>query len=781
MGAHVPPAGRFVGQRINRTENSRLLTGRGTFVDDVVVPGMLHAVFARSPIARGQIRSIDISAAAALPGVRAVLLGSDLGPLELKLKSGHVTPMPGERIVPALAVGEVLHVGDPVAIVVADHRAIAEDAAALVEVEYEEVTPVVTMAQARSGPAVHADVEGNLAATMQVPGDFADVFESAAHVVTETIRHQRIAHSSMEPRGIVAIPRGTNELLVHMACQGTQGIVRDLVDILGRPDLDIRVISKDVGGAFGLKSRPWREEVAAIGAALLLGRPVKWIEDRYENLTTANQAREQEYTLKVAFDAEGRLLASRFDGMINNGAYPHYPDSGAAAAMFLWAAYRIPAYGFRSDGLFTNTVGIAAYRGPWAMESLARETVLDIAARKIGIDPVEMRRRNLVRARDLPHTTSLGMVLEDVTPAECLEQLLTRVDLAAFRKEQAEARAKGRYLGIGICAYIEPTAMTSFAPFASEVATVRIGPTGRVTAGLGTHSQGQGTQTTMAQVIAETLGVRIEDVTIVEDDSAATGYGGGAGGSRQAVAGGGAAMGASQALLAKTKRIAAHLLNASPDAIRIEAGQVHVVGAPEMTRSLREIAAIAYGEPARLPDGMEPGLEVNFRHRSPPVTFASAAHACVVEVCIDTGRVKILRWVASEDCGVVINPGIVEGQIAGGLAQAIGSVLLEDMPFDAAGNPMAVTFKDYLLPTIQDIPDIEYTHVVTPSKALGGFRGVGEGGAIIGPPTLINAIHDALAPFGVTCLDLPLTPSRLLEHIERTKSPNYEEKCSKPD
>jgi len=771
MEAFAPMAGRFIGQRVPRIEDGRLLTGRGTFVDDVLIPGMLHAVFVRSPFARASIRSIDLSVAASLPGVRSILTGRDLEPLNLKLKSGHFTPMPGERVVPALATDRVLYVGDPVAIVLADDRAVAEDAAALVVVDYEEEAPVITMADAPGGPAVHPDVEDNLASTMQMPADFGNIFETAAHVVTETIHHQRIAHSPMETRGIVAAPRGRDELIVHMACQGTHTIVRDLTGILGRPDLDIRVISKDVGGAFGLKSRPWREEIAAIGAALLLNRPVKWIEDRYENLTTANQAREQEYTLKVAFDADGRLLASQFDGVINNGAYPHYPDSGAASAIFLWAAYKIPRYGFRSDGVFTNTVGIAAYRGPWAMESLARETVLDIAARKIGIDAVELRRRNLVTAPDLPHTTSIGMVLEDVTPAECLEQLLTKVDLPAFRQEQAEARALGRYLGIGICTYVEPTAMSSFAPFATEIATIRIGPTGRVTAALGTHSQGQGTQTTMAQVVADALGVRIEDVSVVEDDSQSTGYGGGAGGSRQAVAGGGAAMGASQMLLAKVKQVAAHLLNASPDVVTLEGGQVHVDGAPEMTRSLREIAEIAYGEPERLPEGMEPGLEVNYRHKSPPVTFASAAHACVVEVCADTGMVKILRWVASEDCGVMINPGVVEGQIAGGLAQAIGSVLLEDMTFDTLGNPTAVTFKDYLLPTFQDIPDIEFTHVVTPAKGLGGFRGVGEGGAIIGPPTLINAIHDALVPFGVTCLDLPLSPSKLMERIERGRAP----------
>jgi carbon-monoxide dehydrogenase large subunit len=305
---------------------------------------------------------------------------------------------------------------------------------------------------------------------------------------------------------------------------------------------------------------------------------------------------------------------------------------------------------------------------------------------------------------------------------------------------------------------------------ATEAAQVRIEPNGRVTATFATHSSGQGTQTTMAQIIADRLGVRYEDVSVYEDDSAGSGYGSGAGGSRQAVAGGGAAIGAAERMLDKVKQIAAHLLNASVDAVRLEDGMVHIDGAPEMTRSLRAIAEIAYGEPGRLPAGIDPGLEVTFRYDVPPITLASAAHACVVEVDVETGFVSIKRWVCSEDCGVVINPGIVEGQIAGGLAQAIGMVLLEDMAIDERGNPTAVTFKDYLLPQISDVPDFEYAHIVTPAKGKGGFRGVGEGGAIIGPPTLINAIHDALAPFGVTCLDLPLSPSKLLERIERARN-----------
>jgi carbon-monoxide dehydrogenase large subunit len=296
---------------------------------------------------------------------------------------------------------------------------------------------------------------------------------------------------------------------------------------------------------------------------------------------------------------------------------------------------------------------------------------------------------------------------------------------------------------------------------------VRIDPSGRITAVMGTHSQGQGTQTTMAQIVADRLGVPYGDVTILEGDSSRLAFGGGAGGSRQAVSGGGAAIRAADKLLAKVKLLAAHLYNASPEAVSIRDGVVHIEGADAPTRTLREIAEIAYGYPGRLPPGMEPGLEAQDRYQAPPITFASAAHACIVEVDAATGFVKIKRWVCSEDCGVVINPAIVEGQVAGGIAQAIGSVLLEEMPYDANGNPLAATFKDYKLPLIGDLPEIEFTHIVNPSKGEGGFRGVGEGGNIIGPPTLINAIHDALAPFGVTCLDLPLTPSRLLALIEQ--------------
>lgn len=771
MGCEMLAGARFIGERLPRKEDARLLTGRGIFVDDVVLPGMLHAAFVRSTMARGRITALNADQARELPGVWAIYTAADFAPLNIHLRSGHLVEPPPSRRVPPMAADVVTYVGDPIAIVIADDRYIAEDAAALVQIDYEEQAPVISLADARAGTPIHPDLDSNVAAMMALPEDpeIERILSSAPHVVTGTIRHQRVAHSSMETRGLVVSGNGDGELTVYIGCQSPKSMARYLSRTFDCPETTIRVISKDVGGSFGLKSRPWREDISVIAAALLLGRPIKWIEDRFENLTSANQAREQECTLRIAFDGDGRLLASHADCALNNGAYPHFPDANAAAMMFVWAAYKQPRYTFLTQGYYTNTVGLAAYRGPWAMESLVRETLLDIAARQMAMDPIELRRKNLVTAADQPHTTNVGIVLEDVTPAECLDELLRHVDVAAFRAEQAAARAEGRYLGLGVAAYIEPTATSKFAPMATENAQVRIEPSGKVTAVLGTHSQGQGTQTTMAQIVADRLGVRFEDVSVFEDDSTAGGYGAGAGGSRQAVAGGGAAFKAADRLSEKVRLVAAHLLNASPEAVRVDKGMVYVEGAPEMTRSLREIAEVAYGEPGRLPAGMEPGLEAQCRYHPPPITFASAAHACIVEVDTDTGFVSIRRWICSEDCGVVINPGIVEGQIAGGLAQAIGMVLLEEMAHDDRGNPTAVTFKDYLVPAISDVPDFEYTHVVTPSKSAGGFRGVGEGGAIIGPPTLVNAIHDALAPFGVTCLDLPLTPAKLLNLIEQAR------------
>jgi carbon-monoxide dehydrogenase large subunit len=728
---------------------------------------MLHCAFVRSPIARGRIVSIDSDLARDLPGVRAIYTAEDLAKRKVEMLSLFMNPL--EVPTGVLAEGRVAYVGDPIALVIADNRYIAEDAAALVDVTFEEEDPVVTIADGRNGPPVHPGTESNVAASIGATAsdELAALLGSAPHQVTHRVTHQRIVHAPMETRGIVANLEGAEELTIHIACQSPHLVARWFSTALGLADGAVRVIAKDVGGSFGLKSHPWREEAAVVSAAMLYGRPLKWVEDRYENLISANQAREQEMTLRLAFDSQGQLLGSYAEGAINNGAYPTVADANIGPIAFLWSAYRMPAFGFLTQGLYTNTVGLAAYRGPWALETLVRETAFDVAAKKIGIDSVELRRRNMITPDDLPMTSPLGIKIVNINPAGCLQKLLDTLDVAAFRQEQAEVRKHGRYLGLGIAAYVEPTASAgSVNVMTSELAQIRIEPTGKVTATMSTHSQGHGTATTIAQIIADGLGVRYEDVTVFEGDSSRGGFSPGAAGSRQAVISGGASLKAAGLLSDKVKVLAAHLLNASPEAIRIEAGMVHVDGAPDMTRSLREIAEIAYGEPTRLPPGLEAGLEAQYRYTPPPLTFASAAHACVVEVDVETGFVEILRWISSEDCGTIINPAIVEGQISGGLAQAIGMVLLEEMSFDARGNPKAATFKDYLLPAISNVPDFEFVSAATPSHSVGGFRGAGEGGAIIGPPTLVNAIADALAPFGEMIFDLPLTPSKILSIVE---------------
>ncbi|MFA7586963.1 MAG: xanthine dehydrogenase family protein molybdopterin-binding subunit [Novosphingobium sp.] len=761
---------RLIGQRVERKEDARLLTGRGRFTDDVVLPGMLHVAFARSPMARGDIVAIDVSAARDVPGVHAIYTAKDLAARPITMMSFYFTPT--EVPIAPLADGYVQYVGDPVALVVADSRAIAEDAAALIDVTYAERDPVVTLADARVGPAIHPGTNSNIAAEIgdaEPEGELAEALASAAFRVRQKVIHQRISQAPMENRAILATREGPEELTLYLTCQSPHNIARWMSLALGLPQTAIRVIAKDVGGSFGLKNTPWKEECAVTCAAWLFGRPLKWTEDRWEALTASNQAREAEMVLDVGFDADGRLLAAHGVYDSNNGAYPQGADSNIAVHMFLWPAYRMPAYSFLTRGWYSNTNGLAAYRGPWAMESLIRETLLDKAARRMGMEPVELRRRNLVYLQDQPTTSSLGIPVDDITPGECLEKLVQHFDVPAFRREQAAARRQGRHLGLGIAAYIEPTGSAgSMAPMTGELAQVRIEPTGKVTATMSTHSQGHGTATTMAQCIADRLGVAYEDVTVFEGDSAHGGFGPGAAGSRQGVIGGGAAIRAAELLNDKVKVLAAHLCNASPESVTIAEGEVRVAGVPEMTRSLGELAAIAYGEPHRLPPGLETGLEAQFRYQPPPMTMTSAAHACVVEVDADTGFVKILRWIASEDCGTIINPGVVEGQVSGGLAQAIGMVLLEDMPYDARGNPLAATFKDYLLPAISDVPMFEFIHAGTPSRTIGGMRGVGEGGAIIGPPTLVNAIADALSPFGeIEELVLPLTPARILDVIEQ--------------
>ncbi|MGE0387728.1 MAG: xanthine dehydrogenase family protein molybdopterin-binding subunit [Gammaproteobacteria bacterium] len=758
-------APRFVGTSIPRKEDPRFLTGRGRYIDDLVVPGMLHACFVRSQQARARIVSVDVQAARALPGVRAVYTAADLNhtvrPLHYNLPSqaSALPPMP------PLAAHDVRYVGDPIAIVLAEDRYLAEDAAELVVVELDSQAPMIDYHDALDGAAVHPELGTNLAfegATAPDAGLDA-AFAGAAHVVTHTISTPRQSHSPMETRGIVASAPGRDEIEVALSTQNPHIQRGYLAALFGLGEHRVRVTCGDVGGGFGLKFHMIREEVAVICAARLVGRPVKWIEDRMENLIASSHGRMETATVRLALDGDGLILAAHLDYLGDVGAYPGLPPEMIPwlMNMMFTGPYRIPKFGWRSRTVFTNTCGMNSYRGPWAMESLARESAIEAAARQLGICPFDLRRRNVLRAADLPYTTAGGAVFDRVTPAETMEQALARLDLPAFRAEQARARAQGRFLGVGMSLYLEPTGMPGGVP-SGEVANVRVEISGHVTATMSVHSAGNSTETTMAQLIADELGVSVDDVSVNMGDTRTIGPGMGVGGSRQAVIGGNAAQQAARLLRERVLGMAAYMLETRVDDLVLEEGRAWTAHAPRRSVSLAEIAQRAYGGSAEIPQGMAAGLEAQYRYVASEISYSNAAHVCTCEVDMSTGKVRLLRWIVSEDAGTLINPAVVDGQIAGGAVQGIAEVLYEEMPYDADGNPLATTFKDYLMPLITDIPEFEFEHHSSPGPSPAAIKGVGEGGAIVAPAAAVNAIADALAPLGIACNVLPLSPDRLL-------------------
>jgi carbon-monoxide dehydrogenase large subunit len=472
----------------------------------------------------------------------------------------------------------------------------------------------------------------------------------------------------------------------------------------------------------------------------------------------------------MAFDGAGALLAVSLDHVLDAGAYPTPGPvgTGAFTAMMFPGPYRVPAGTFASTSVFSHTAGRTAYRGPWAFETLAREVTLDIAARRMGIDPVELRRRNLLRRSEMPFTSPAGMTYDHSSPLETFEHALAILDYESFRSLQARAREQGRYLGVGTSSYIEPTASPS-GYFATEGATIRIEPSGTVNVYVAGGSTGNSLETTVVQLAADALGADIGDVATVQGDTAVTPFGGGTGGSRSASATAGAVGQAAAVLRAKLTAIAARKLEAAERDIELFRSRAGVRGDPDMSVSFAEIAGIAYFQPSALPAGVTPGLEASARYAGGSIMWSNATHVCTCEVDTVTGAVTLLRFIVSEDCGPMVNPSVVEGQIAGGVVQGIGSALLEDLAYDGDGNPVATTFMDYLLPTASDVPVIEFGHVQTPSPGPGGYKGVGEGGAIGAPAAVVNAVADALSPFGVTITRVPLTPAAIVSLLDEAR------------
>jgi carbon-monoxide dehydrogenase large subunit len=657
-----------------------------------------------------------------------------------------------------------------VALVVAVNRYVAEDAAEMVEVDYEPLTPVVDYLTAEdTGQLVHSTFAGNLSGQMgaALSDENSAAFAAAPHVVQATIYQQAYAAVPMETRGIIAEWSGS-DMSIWSATQGPHEVRMFLSRVLGVPENHVRVVAGDTGGGFGQKVVPQREEMCVALAAMKLPAALKWVEDRRENLLAAGQSRHEHGDVRMAFDDEGRVVAAHLDFVQDVGAYPiPWPvGTGAFVGMVFPGPYRITNGGFSSKSVFSNTVGRTAYRGPWQFESVARELVLDMAARQMGMDPAELRRRNLLRRDEMPFSNISGMPYDNVTPLETFEHALEILDYEAFRKEQAEALAAGRYLGVGTGTYIEPTS-SGQGYYGSEGATIRIEPSGKVNVYVTGGSAGNSIETSVIQLAADALGVDISEVNTIQGDTALTPFGAGTAGSRSGSMLAGAVSETAAILRQRIAAIAAHRLEAAPEDIELGKGRASVRGTPSAGLSLAEIARIAYFDYATLPPEIPSGLEASARHRGRgAMIWANATHVCTCEVDISTGHVRVLRYIVAEDCGPMINPNIVEGQIAGGTVQGIGGALYEHLAYDDDGNPVTTTFMDYLLPTTSEIPTIEYGHVESPSTGPGGYKGVGEGGAIGAPPAVINAVADAIAPLGVSVTRLPLSPQAILGLLE---------------
>jgi carbon-monoxide dehydrogenase large subunit len=764
-------AGRYVGQAVLRKEDPRLLTGRGRYTDDVTLPNMLHAHFVRSDVARAKFR-VDVSPARDAEGVVAVFTGEDLNgevagtmyPSMFVGAEDFMSPMY------PLAVGDVRFVGDPIALVIAESRYLAEDAAELIEIVYDDIVdPILDYdtALAGDGNDVHPNRPGNVVMQLAVPmtEEARAAVESAAHVVSQSFVQHRYSMIPMECRGVVARWEPFDRRLdVWLSSQNPHEARLVFSRSTGVPENQIRVQIGDVGGGFGLKSFVGREEIVVVLAAYVLGTTVKWSEDRRENLIASAHARQERCDVTLAVDDDGVLVGAELEHFDDAGAYPMPGGSaGPLVGMLITGPYRVPHLAWESTAIYTNTCGSASYRGPWMMETTAREQMMDYTARQLGLDPLEFRRRNILHRSDLPYQSAGGMAIENVTPEETLEQAAAEIGYDAFRAEQARATAEGRYLGIGFAVYVEP--QPGVAAYANEPAHVRMHPDGRVDVFIGSGSHGQGLETTTAQLVAENLGIDFEDVTVRQGDTDSAPFGPGTGGSRSGPMIGQAVTEASLELRDKVVAIAAHLLEAAPEDLEIADGVVSVQGTPTKSVPVQQVANTAYQQSATLPPELDSLLDVVHRSMAPATMWSNATHAAIVELDPATGMVDLLRFVVSEDCGRMINPNIVEGQVHGGVAQGIGGVLYEHNVYDDDGNPLASTFMDYLVPTAHEIPEIETFHIESPASTVGGYKGVGEGGAIGAPAAVFNAVADALAQHGITVTEQPLGPDAVLAKL----------------
>jgi carbon-monoxide dehydrogenase large subunit len=768
------PAFRYLGQALPRKEDYRFLTGTGRYVDDIEIPGALVACFVRSPHAHARIVSIDAEAARRGPGVVAVVTGAELAQWTTNLR---IAP-PIEGLQPVemttLPVDKVRFLGDPVACVVARDRYLAEDAAERVTVEYAPLDAVTDMwrALAPDAPRVDEALASNLVSHQAFRrGDPEGRAREAFKVVDTTFAQARQTHLPIETRGCAAVwDQGRQHLTLHIGSQAPHPMRTQLAARLRLSESQVTVASPDVGGAFGQKIVFYREELTVAALARALSRPVRWREDRMENLLASSHAREDFCRTRAAVDRDGRLLGLTLELVEDFGAYCFFPANYLArvVAMILTGPYKVQDYAFDVKVALTNKCGNGPMRAPMAITSWVMEGTIDAIARALELDPVDVRRVNMIAREELPYTMPTGEVVEDITPRETLEAALRAIDYAGFRARQRAARAEGRCLGIGICNVVESTTYGSrFYKSAGipgsghEAAWIRIEPSGAVNASVGLSSTGQGYETALAQVVAEGLGVHPKDVNVQLGHTDIAPYGMGSRGSRGGTAGGGTLYLCALEARAKMRAIAARLLEAAEADIEVANG-VFTVAGTDRSKTFAEVARTAYLDPLALPKGMAPGLDFGKTYDPPPMTYSNATHACIVEVDVETGALAIERYVVAEDCGTVMSPVVVEGQQHGAVAMGIGNALLERIVYDESGQNLTGTLADYLVPTACDLPDFEVIPMHTPNRrSPAGIKGMAEGGVMGGIGAVANAVNDALAPFGVVADRLPLAPEYL--------------------
>jgi carbon-monoxide dehydrogenase large subunit len=669
-------------------------------------------------------------------------------------------------------------VGDPVAIVVADTEAAAHDARELVRVDYEPLpaVPSIDVALDPTSAPLWDDLGDNVATVERSSwGDVDSAFATAEHVVRRRFVQHRVSHAPIEPRAAIAsFDRATGRLDYQASHKRPHPLKLSLSGLLGLPFPDVHVSAGDIGGGFGSKGQVTRDDIALGAAATLVDRPLRWIESRGENLAVAGHAREETLDVEAAVDADGRVLGLRVAMVLDAGAYPMLPFPASFFAtlvkMLLPNAYRIPAYEFASTVVYTNKASYVSYRGPWAVETWVREAVLDTIGRTLGIAPDEIRRRNLYSAADLPARTTTGATLDGIAARETLDRAVEVLDVDKFRVEQRAAAAEGRLLGLGFATFVEiAPGPPDFAPLVgfdlpSETAWARLEPSGHLTISTWQVTQGQGHETTIAQAAADELGVSLDHVRVVWGDSASTPFNTiSTGGSRAATMATGAAVGATRVVKDMVLRIAANQLEANEADLEVVDASVRVRGTPSRSVTLADVARAAWFAPSSLPDGLRQGLEATFDYRVPSGGWTAATHAAIVEIDRETGCVGIDRYVVVEDCGVLINPAIVDGQITGGVVQGIAQVLHERHTYDENGQLLTGSLADYLVPSAADLPSIEIEHLELPSHVDGIARGVGEGGMIGAPAALCNAVDDALAVLGVQLEEQHLAP----EYVHR--------------